>query len=153
MQNLRVNVFLKLTMAQDLGQIPCHQEDTQGWPNAFAFLSIDKYHLEFYAKFEGQRFLETGDVSRPGTNSMWLGGSPRVAYRICFYFCRQMSVWILCEIWGSTFSRNWRCLKTWDKFHVIRRVSKSGLTHLPFFFLSSNISLELYAKFDGQRFL
>ena len=35
--------------------------------------------LEFYAKFEGQRFLETGDVSRPGTNSMSLGGSPRVA--------------------------------------------------------------------------
>ena len=26
--------------------------------------------LEFYAKFEGQRFLENGDVSRPGTNSM-----------------------------------------------------------------------------------
>ena len=68
MQNLRVNVFSKLAMSQDLEPIPCHQEVLQGWPNAFAFLSIGKYHLEFYAKFEGQRFLETGDVSRPGTN-------------------------------------------------------------------------------------
>ena len=35
---------------------------------------------------------------------------------------------------------------------MIRRVSKGGITHL-FFFLSSNISLEFYAKFEGQRFL
>ena len=49
-------------------------------------------------------------------------------------------------------SRDWWCLKTWDQFHVIRRISKGGLTHL-LFFLSSNISLEFYAKFEGRHFL
>ena len=49
-----------------------------GMMHLLFFLSSN-ISLEFYAKFEGQRFLETGDVSRPGTNSMWLGGSPRVA--------------------------------------------------------------------------
>ena len=56
------------------------------------FLSTN-VSLEFYAKFEGQRFFETGDASRPGTNSLSLGGSPRVAQRICFSFYRQISVW------------------------------------------------------------
>ena len=42
-------------------------------------------------------------------------------------------------------SRNWRYLKTWDQIHVIRRISKGGLTHL-LFFLSSIISLELMPK-------
>ena len=113
-----VNVFSKLAMSQGLGPNPCDQEDLQGWPNAFAFLSIVNYQfgnlcqilwstfsrnwrclkawdqiqvirrvskggpthllfflstnisLEFYARFEGQIFLETGDVSIPGTNSM-----------------------------------------------------------------------------------
>ena len=50
------------------------------------FFQTTNISLEFYAKFEGQRFLETGDASRPGTNSMSLGGSPRVAYRICLFF-------------------------------------------------------------------
>ena len=36
-------------------------------PNYFLSSNIS---FEFYAKFEVQRFLETGDVSRPGTNSM-----------------------------------------------------------------------------------
>ena len=79
MQNLRVNVFSKLAMPQDLGPIPCHWEGLQGWPNAVAFLSIVKYQFGILCKFEGQRFPETGDFSRPGTNSMSLGGSPRVA--------------------------------------------------------------------------
>ena len=71
MQNLRVNVFSKLAISQDLGKIPRHQEGLQGLPNAFAFISIVEYQFGiFYAKFEGQRFLETGDVSRPGNNSM-----------------------------------------------------------------------------------
>ena len=43
------------------------------------FFLASNISLEFYARFEGQRFLETGGVSRPGTNSMSLGGSPRVA--------------------------------------------------------------------------
>ena len=67
---MRVNVFSKLAMSQELGPIPCDQEGLQGWPNAFPFLSIDKYQFEFYAKFEGRRLIETGDVSRPGTNCM-----------------------------------------------------------------------------------
>ena len=46
-----------------------------GIPHLLFFLSLN-ISLEFYAKFEGQRFLETGDVSRPGTDSMSLGGSP-----------------------------------------------------------------------------
>ena len=105
MQNLRVNIFSKPAMSQDLGPIPCQQEGLQGWPNTFAFLSIVRYQF-----------------------------------------------WILHKPWGSTFSWNWWCFKTWDQFHVIRRVYKSGLTHLHFF-ISSNISLEFYAKFEGQRFL
>ena len=48
-----------------------------GLTHLLFFLSSN-ISLEFYAKFEGQRFLETGDVSRPGTNSMSVGGSPRV---------------------------------------------------------------------------
>ena len=79
MQNLGVNVFSKQAMSQALGPTPCHQEDLQGWPNAFAFLSIVKYQFGILCKISSQRFLETGDVSRPGTNSMSLGGSPRVA--------------------------------------------------------------------------
>ena len=51
-------------MSQDLGRIPCHKEDLQGWPNTFAFLSVVKHQHGIYAKVEGQRFLETGDVSR-----------------------------------------------------------------------------------------
>ena len=35
---------------------------------------------------------------------------------------------------------------------MIRKVSKGGLTNLRFF-LSSNIGLEFYSKFEGQRFL
>ena len=135
------NVFSKLALPQDLGPNPYDQEDLQGWPNAFAFLSIVNYQfgnlcpnlwstfsrnwrclktwdqihvimrvskcflthlrlflssiisLELYAQTFGQRFLETDDASRPGTNPMWLGGSTMVAWRICFYFYRQMSIW------------------------------------------------------------
>ena len=64
-----VNVFSKLAMSQDLGPNPYDQEDLQGWHNAFAFLSIVNYQIGNYAQAFGQRFLETGDVSRPGTNS------------------------------------------------------------------------------------
>ena len=50
MQNLRINVFSKLAMSQDLGPNPCHYEDLQGWPNAFAFLSIVKYQFGILCK-------------------------------------------------------------------------------------------------------
>ena len=58
----------------------------------------------------------------------------------------------LCPTLCSTFSRNWRCPKAWDQTHMIRRISKGGLTHL-LFFLSSIISLEIYAQTFNQRFL
>ena len=45
----------------------------------FFFFLSSNISLEFYAKFEVLRFLETGDVSIPGTNSMSFGGFPRVA--------------------------------------------------------------------------
>ena len=76
------------------------------------FFISSNISLEFYAKFEGQRFLETGDVSRPGTNSMWLGGSRRVAWRIFFSFHRKMSFWNFMQKFRVNVSRNWRCLKT-----------------------------------------
>ena len=63
-----------------------------GLTHLLFFLSSN-ISFEFYAKFESQRFLETGDASRPGTNSMSLGGSPGVAKRICFSFYRRISIW------------------------------------------------------------
>ena len=105
MQNLGVNVSSKLAMFQGLGPNPCEQEDLQGWPITFAFLSIVNYRF----------------------------GN-------------------LCPSLWSTFSRNWRCTKPWDQIHMIRRISKGGLTHL-LFFLSSIISLEIYAQTFGQRFV
>ena len=100
-----VHVLSKLAMPQDLGPIPCDQEDLQWWPNAFAFL-----------------------------------------YNVNYQFGNS------CPSLWSTFSRNWRCIKAWDQFHVIRRISEGGITHL-LFFLSSIISLEIYAQVFGQRFL
>ena len=121
-----------------------------GLTHLLFFLSSN-ISLQFYAKFEGQRFIETGDVSRPGTNSISLGGSPRVAYRICFSFYRQMSVRNFMQNLRVSFSCSWRCLKTWDQFHIIRKVSKGGLTHL-LFLLSTNISLEFYANLRDNVF-
>ena len=105
--------------------------------------------LEFLAKVEGQRFLETGDVSRHGTNSMWLGGTTWVALRISFYFYRQISV---CNFMQNLSVNDFSKLAMSHQFHVIRRIYKGGLTHL-LFFLSTNILKEFYAKVDGQRFL
>ena len=78
MQNLRVNVFSKLATSQDQGSIPCDQEGLKGGLTHFLFFLSSNISLEFDAKFDAQRFLETGDVSRPGTNSMSLGGSTMV---------------------------------------------------------------------------
>ena len=57
-------------MSEDPGPTPYDQEYLQGRPNAFVFFLLSVISLEFYAKAEGRRFLETGDVSRPYTNSM-----------------------------------------------------------------------------------
>ena len=79
MPKLLVNVFSKLAMSQDLGPISRRQEDPQGRPDTFAFFLSSNVTLECYAKFEGQRFLEPGDVSIPGTDFASSGASPRVA--------------------------------------------------------------------------
>ena len=52
-----------------------------------SFLSII-FMLEIYVPSCGQRFLETGEVSGPGTNSIEYGGSARVANHTGFSFCR-----------------------------------------------------------------
>ena len=70
MQNLRVNVFSKLAMSQDLGQFHVIRRISKCGITHLLFFLSSNASLEFYAKFEGQRFLETGDVSKPGTNSM-----------------------------------------------------------------------------------
>ena len=59
---------------------------------------------------------------------------------------------IYAQTFGQRLFRNWRCLKTWDQLHMVRRISKGGLTHL-LFFLSSIISLEIDTQTFGQRFL
>ena len=79
MQNLRVNVFSKLAMYKTWDQFHVIRMVPKSGLTHLLFFLTSNISLEFYAKFEGQRFLETGDVSRPGTNSMSLGGSPRVA--------------------------------------------------------------------------
>ena len=70
MQNLRVNVFSKLAMSQDLGQFHVTRKISKGGITRLLFFLSSNISLEFYAEFEGRRFLETGDASRPGTNSM-----------------------------------------------------------------------------------
>ena len=70
MQNLRVNVFSKLAKSQYLGSITCDQECLKGGLTHLLLFLSSNISLEFYGKFEGQRFLDTGDVSMPGTNSM-----------------------------------------------------------------------------------
>ena len=67
---VRVSVFSKLAKSHDLVSIPCDREDLKGGLTHLRFLLSSNISWVFYAKFGGQRFLETGDVSRPGTNSM-----------------------------------------------------------------------------------
>ena len=68
MQNSRVNVFSKLAISEDLGPTPCDWRVSKGGLTHLLFFLSSNISLEFYAKFEGQCFLGTGDVSRPGTN-------------------------------------------------------------------------------------
>ena len=46
--------------------------------------------LEIYVQFCGQRFLEAGKVSGPGTNSIESRGPVRVATHIGFFFLSLM---------------------------------------------------------------
>ena len=81
MCNSVVNVFSKQARFQDLGTIPSNAGDLKGWPITNHFL----YFVNFEA---GQRFLETGEVSGPGTNSIECRGPVRVANHIGYSFYR-----------------------------------------------------------------
>ena len=56
------------------------------------FLSLI-FMLEIYVQFCGQRFLESGEVSGPGTNSIEQRGPVRVANHKGFSFYREFSSW------------------------------------------------------------
>ena len=68
-----------------------------GLTHLLFFLSTN-ISLEFYANFEGQRFLETGDVSRPYTNSMCLGGLQGWHNAFAFLSIDKYQLGILCKI-------------------------------------------------------
>ena len=108
--------------------------------------------LEIYVQFCGQRFLETGEVSGPGTNSIQQRGSVRVANHRVFSFYRCFS---RCKIRPNSvvnvFSKHAR-FQTWDQFHRIQGTCKGGQSH-GVFFLSLIFMLEIYIQFCGQRFL
>ena len=70
MSNSGVNVFSKQARFHDLGPIPSNAGNLQGWPITMDFFLSLIFMLEIYVQFWYQRFLESGDVSRPGTNSM-----------------------------------------------------------------------------------
>ena len=108
--------------------------------------------LEIYAQTFGQRFLETGVASRPGSHVIWSTGSPRVAFPVCFSLYRQSSIWkCMPKSLVNVFSKL-AMFQGLDQIHMIRRISKGVLTHL-LFFLSSIISLEICAQVVAQRFL
>ena len=100
----------------------------------------------------GQRFLETGEVSGPGINSIEFRGPVRVANHIGFFLIVNFHAGNLCAILWSTFSRNMRGYRTWDQFHRIHGTCKGGQSH-GIFFLSLIFMLEIYVRLCGQRFL
>ena len=81
MSNSGVNVFSKQARFRDLGPIPSNAGDLLGWPITKNFLSLVNFEA-------GQRFLETGEVSGPGTSSIECRGPVRVANHKGFYFYR-----------------------------------------------------------------
>ena len=76
--NSVVNVFSKHARFQDLGPIPSNAGDLKGCPIRNHFLSFVNFEA-------GQRFLETGEVSGPATNSIECRGPARVANHAGFY--------------------------------------------------------------------
>ena len=79
MSNYVANVFSKHARFQDLGTIPSNAGNLKGWPITNHFLSFVNFEA-------GQRFLETGEVSGPATNSIESRGPERVANKKGFYF-------------------------------------------------------------------
>ena len=79
MCNSVVNVCSKQARFQDLGTIPSNAGDLKGWPITNQFLSFVNFEA-------GQRFLETCEVSGPGTSSIECRGPIRVANHKGFPF-------------------------------------------------------------------
>ena len=88
MSNSGVNVFSKQARFHDLGPIPSNRGDLLGWPIIKDFISIVNYMLKIYVQFSCQRFLETREVSGPGTKSIESRGPVRVANHMGFSFYR-----------------------------------------------------------------
>ena len=108
--------------------------------------------LEIYVQLCGQRFLEAGEISIPGTNSIESRGPVRVASHTGFISIVNFHAGNLCPILWSTFSRNRRGFRTWEQFHRIQGTCKGGQSH-GIFFLSLIFMLEIYVQLCGQRFL
>ena len=70
---------------------------TKGGITHLLFFLSSNISFELNAKFEGQRFLETGDVSRPGTNSMSLEGLQGWPNAFPFLFIVEYQFGILCK--------------------------------------------------------
>ena len=119
MCNSVVNGCSKQARFQDLGTIPSNAGDLKGWPITNHFLSFVNFEA-------GQRFLETGEVSGPATNSIECRGPARVANHKDFLSIVNFHGGNLCPILWSTFSRNRRGFRTWEKFHRIEGTYKGG---------------------------
>ena len=120
------NVFSKQARFQDIGTIPSNAGDLKGWP-------ITKDFLSFVTFEAGHRFLETGEVSGPATNSIECRGPARVANHKDFLSIVNFHAGNLCPILWSTFSRNMRGFRTWEQFHRIQGTCKCGLSQRIFF--------------------
>ena len=79
MSNSGVNVFSKQARFHDLAPVPSNRGDLQRWPIIKDFLSIVDFHAGNLAQVWCQRFLETGEVSGHGSNSVEQRGPVRVA--------------------------------------------------------------------------
>ena len=96
MCNSVVNVFSKQARFPVLGPIPSNAGDLKGLPITNHFLSFVNFEA-------GQRFLETGEVSRPGNNSIESRGPVRVANHIGYYFSLIFKLEIYVQLCGQRF--------------------------------------------------
>ena len=115
------------------------------------FLSLI-FMLEIYVQFCGQRFLEAGEVSGHGTNSIESRGPVRVANQMGFFFYRYFSCWkFMCNSVGNAVPKQ-AMFQDLDQFHRIQGTCEGGQSHV-IFFLWLIFMLEIYVQLCGQRFL
>ena len=86
MSNSVVNVFSKQARFQDLAPIQSNPGACMGGQSHGIFFLSLIFMLEIYVQFCGQRFLEAGEVSGPGTNSIECRGPARVVNHKGFSF-------------------------------------------------------------------